>query len=262
MEQQSPLTQLYKSLSLLALIASLVLVAFGIKAIWGNSVTDMSRTISVTGKGTAFATPDIATIGFSIIKKEKEVDTAQVSAEAIMAEVAKSLESLGVASKDITTTGYNANPEYDYNNICNQYGCTQGEKKLLGYEVSQSVEVIVRDTTTIGKILGALGSAQVSNLYGPSFEIEDENAPQEEARAKAIQNAQEEAERLADELGVRLGKMVSFSENSGGYPMPYARSGMMAMDAVAEMKAEPVNVTIPKGDQEITSEVTLTFKIR
>ena len=70
--------------------------------------------------------------------------------------------------------------------------------------------------------------------------------------------AKVKAEVLAKELGVKLGKVVNFSENSGGnYPVMYEKS-MMASD-MSTASAAP---TLPKGENKITSEVNITFEIK
>ncbi len=81
----------------------------------------------------------------------------------------------------------------------------------------------------------------------------------DQARAKAIVNAREKAEVLAKQLGVNLGNVVSFSENSGGYPMMYAAKAMdMAVGASMPERAPE----LPKGENKITSNVTITYEIR
>ena len=63
---------------------------------------------------------------------------------------------------------------------------------------------------------------------------------------------------LAKQLGVHLGKVVSFSENGGITPYPMYASGAVmksqAMDAVAP--------SLPVGQDETSVSVTITYEIR
>ena len=73
-----------------------------------------------------------------------------------------------------------------------------------------------------------------------------------------LKDAKEKAKVLASELGVGLGKVVSFSENSGGYPM-YVEKRMMDSALVSSVAPAPV---LPKGENKITSNVSITYEIR
>ena len=92
-----------------------------------------------------------------------------------------------------------------------------------------------------------------------SFSVEDEEKIKVEARKKAIENAKEKAKVLAKDLGVRLGKMVSFSESGGGYPI-YART-LEALGGGNGIVSAP-SPQIEPGEQEIRSIVTVTYEFR
>src|SRR3989338_6144941 len=99
-----------------------------------------------------------------------------------------------------------------------EYSCPPrpGKSVISGYEASESITVKVRNTDDVGTIMQGLGTIGVSNLSGPNFSIDDEDALKAEARKKAIDDAREKAKILAKDLGVRLGRISSFSEG-GGY---------------------------------------------
>jgi len=109
----------------------------------------------------------------------------------------------------------------------------------------------------VGKIMQGLGTLGVSDLNGPNFSIDNEDALKAQARKKAIDDAKEKAATLAKDLGVRLGKITSFSE-SGNYPSPMYDRGMMSVSAAKE--SAPAQ--IPKGENTISSDVSITYEIR
>ncbi len=78
-----------------------------------------------------------------------------------------------------------------------------------------------------------------------------------EARRKAISDAKTKARVLAKDLGVSLGRVASFSEG-GYYPAPTMYKATM-MD-VAQGEASVAE--IPKGENTISSNVTITYEIR
>src|SRR6187551_809643 len=110
----------------------------------------------------------------------------------------------------------------------------------------QTIMVKVRDTNTTGAILDGLAKAGVTNVSGPNFTIDDEETIKAQARAKAIDDAKAKAEVLADQLGVRLGRIISFNE-SGNYPSYYAKAEMM--NAAGDMAQAPTP-SLPTGENK------------
>lgn len=73
-------------------------------------------------------------------------------------------------------------------------------------------------------------------------------------------DARKNAEKLADALGVRLGKVQSFSED-GGYPITYGMTKDASISARPEAAPSPMPV-ISDGTQKISSTVSVSFEIR
>lgn len=221
------------------------------------------NTISFSGHGEVNAVPDIANIYFSIHKDGKTVKEAQASVAVIEKKALDLLKSKGVEDKDIKTSNASFNPKYAYQEPCFysasggiQRPCIDGPT-ISGYEASESITVKVRNTDSVGDIMQGLGATGVSNLNGPNFAIDKEDALKAQARKLAIDDAKEKAKILAKDLGVRLGKIASFSE-SGNFPIMYEKAEMMSAGAVPS--AAPA--VIPKGENTISSDVTITYEIR
>lgn len=221
--------------------------------------------VSVVGIGEVFATPDIATFSFSIESKETDAKTAQNKSAETMSAVLAYLKESGIEEKDVRTEYYNLTPRYEYpETVCTQWGCPPqtGEPKLIGYQVSQSVSVKVRDTQKAGELVSGVGGKGAMNVSGLSFTIDDTEALKSEAREKAIIDAKEKAKVLAENLGARIVRMNGYWEEEGGYPSPYGMGMgggemMKTMDAVASAPAE-----LPLGENTITARVNITYEIR
>lgn len=216
------------------------------------------NSITVSGTGEAFAVPDVATFSFSVSADAADVATAQSQVTTKMDAILAKLEALGIEDKDVKTTDYSAWPKYVYNQIyCIQAPCPP-QQRQDGYTVSHTVTVKVRKTDDAGKALAAAGDAGATNLSGLNFTVDDTDKIAAEARAEAIEDAREKAEVLADELGVRLVRVVSFSDSSDGGPYPYyAEAGRGGMDTVAQ-KAP----TLPAGQNKTSITVNITYEIR
>ena len=217
--------------------------------------------ITVNGEGKVSAVPDLATISFTV---SEDATTQSAAQDAMAKKVNAALDVLkkqGIADKDVQTSSYSVNPKYNYPEPCaadSVRPCIYNSNPtIIGYTASESVTVKVRKTDAVGTVVTALGGAGISNVYGPNFTIEDPNAIQDQARAKAIADARSKADELAKELGVRLVRVVNFTENGGGgYPMPYMAAGKsMSADAA------PTVPQIPTGENEVTVDVSVTYEI-
>ena len=231
--------------------------------------TIASNILSVTGTGAVFAVPDTGMFSFSVVETAKTIKEAQDKATKKINSAIDALKELGIAEKDIKTTGYNSYPKYEYQNaVCPMDAtagasrvtlyCPPGKQTLTGYEVSQSITVKIRKTEEAGVVLAKMGSLGVSNMSGLDFVIDDPDAAQAEARDKAIQDAKEKAKVLAKSLGVRLVKIVNFEEGNRGGPIYYE----MAVQGKAMDASAPVPPQLPVGENKITSTVTITYEIR
>jgi len=233
------------------------------------------NTITFTGHGEVTAVPDIANVYFTISKDAGTVKDAQAGVAVIEKKALDILKAKSVADKDIKTTDASFNPKYGYKqavcppipmgagtagvtvNPTSPYYCPPGKQVIVGYTASESITVKIRKTDDAGAIMQDLGIVGVSNLSGPNFAIDNEDGLKAQARKIAIDDAKAKAEILAKDLGVRLGKITSFSE-SGNYPIMYAAKGM-GLDSVSSVPAPAV---IPKGENTISSDVTITYEIK
>jgi uncharacterized protein YggE len=237
----------------------------------GESATP--ATISFSGHGEVTAVPDIANVYFNISKDAKTAKDAQDGVAVIEKKALDFLKTKNVADKDIQTANASFYPKYEYQNaICPQPAslpstgnigngtlyCPSGKQVAVGYTASESITVKVRNTDDVGAIMQGLGATGVSDLSGPNFAIDNEDALKIQARKNAIDDAKTKAETLAQDLGVTLGKITSFSDSSGGYPLMYATSAMMKDSAAVT----PAPAVLPKGENTISSDVTITYEIR
>ncbi len=218
-------------------------------------------TINVRGEGEVMARPDIGTFSFSVMAEGDDAASAQNdSAEKINAITAYLAEN-GVEEKDIKTSSYYLNPNYVYPTRPCPTGsyCPPGEPEIDGYEVSQTVEVKVRDLDQAGDLISGVGQRGATNISGLSFTIDDESNLKAEARAAAIADAKEKAEELAADLGVRLVRITGYYEEEF-YP-PYGYGGDAMMERAVAQSAS-VTPDLPTGENQISSTVSVTFEIR
>lgn len=224
----------------------------------GSGLTP-TNTISVSGKGEVERSPDTAKISFSVRNEKKVLKEAQDEVSAKIGAIKTALIAQGVEEKFIKTDSYSSYPQYNYNNRpCYGGVCPSSTPTLRGYEVAHSITVSVKDLEKVESVLGILATNGVTDMQGPNFGFEDDKMVAREARDLAIADAQTEAEKLAKALGVKLVRVVSFNENSGGYPMPlYAR-----MEGAQAMNMDAKTPELPIGAQKVSAQVTVVYEIR
>lgn len=250
-------------LSVLVLLSLFLLVqtiggAKKIKYIGGDPGN--RNVISVVGKGERLTNPDLIRFSYTVTEESMEISEAQKSVEKRIKDTLEALKKRGVAEEDIKTTTYNVYPRYEYPVTPKMGGYySEGKRVLAGYVVTQTAEVKVRKMDTIGGILGDLGEIGADEISSLSFEVDKDEELQREARKDAIRDAKERARELADDLGVRLVEVTGYYE-SGNYPIYYKYDRVMAQEGSPGMGGS--DLSIPAGQNKITSEVTITYEIR
>lgn len=228
----------------------------------GRADTPASNTITVNGIGSVMAPPDIAHITFTVQNTAATVADAQAKTTAQANAAIDYVTEQDIDEKDIKTLSYTISPQYAYPNpcrageVCPQY--YDSNQKITGYQVAETVQITVRDLDKVSPLLAGLGKQNVQNVYGPDFALDDPTAKQNEARTEAIKDAKDQAKELAKELGVRLVRIVNFSE--GGYYPMYAKE-VYGMGGATDSVSAPTP-TVPAGENEYTSNVSITYEIR
>jgi len=245
-------------------------VAKDIQILDSHDQTEVKNTISVNGKGEEMVVPDIATISLGIEEKAKTVVEANNLAATKMNKAKKVLKDAGIDEKDIKTTNYSVYPSYDYvktvpmplspvSSVSPDIYYPNGKQVLSGYVVNESMEVKIRKLDKAGDILAKVSEIGLNNVSGLTFSVDKEDVVKNKARETAINNAKEQAKILAKQLGVRLGKLISFSD-AGNYT--FNRYDSMKSYAPAMASGSGVAPEISAGENKITSNVTLVYEIK
>ena len=239
----------YRFLCWSGTLALLILSLFLLTATNQVKNNPAANTISFSGEGKVNAKPDIALIRVVIFNEaltSKEAEKALAPRSKAMVDF---LKKQGIEEKDIKTVEYNIIPQYAYPE--------RESPKIRSYQAYQELEVKIKDIDKASEIVDGAVNAEANKVTDLRFTIDEPEKLQAEARAKAIADAKKKADELEDQLGIRLGKIVNFSENTGGYPIPYYLEAKEVSGGVGSAIPE-----IPTGENEIKVDVSITYQIK
>ena len=242
-----------KFFQFLIFVLLIVVIVFLLSSIANNERSSLKETMTVQGEGEVYAVPDIGLIDIAVLTESKTVEGAMSENTKKMNNIIEAFKKdLGIDEKDLKTTSFNINPRYEWQN-------NAGKRYLVGYEVRQIINVKIRDLSEVGDIIQKatdLGANDISELI---FTFDNDQKLKENARNIAIKNAKEKAKNLEKELGVRMIRIVDFSESAYAPPVTFRKELMMNNEMA---KADYAAATIEAGQNKITSNVSITYIIK
>ncbi|WP_426998874.1 SIMPL domain-containing protein [Pseudarthrobacter sp. N5] len=213
-----------------------------------TSRSEISRTVTVTGSGSAEAVPDLLTLSIGVECRRDTVGTAYSEAGKVSAAVAAALRRFGVGDPDINTTGLNVRADLVWH---------EGEgQKVTGYVASSVLSVRVRNVARSSETLAAAVDAGGNDvrLNGLELGFSDPAAVLAVAREAAWQDALASARQFAGLAAAELGGVVSVTQvSAASAPVPLAK-------IQRAMAAEAINVEA--GESSVSSAVTVVWELR
>lgn len=255
----------------LGVTGAIALVAIAITGLtvagtYGKSIEPSSyRSFSVSGEGIAYGIPDVAAFSVGVVTEGdtnlgalQEENTEKVNA------IIAFLKDNGVAKEDITTSSYNVSPRYQHYQCDASYGygtssvepCPPAD--IVGYTINQRVSVKARDFEVIGTLLSGVVNAGANTVSSLSFEIDNTDAIESEARAEAIAKARTKAEAVAKAGGFSVGRILDIYESSLQPRFDY----VYADDAMDFGMGGKNALTIEPGSEKVNVNVTIRFEIK
>ncbi len=207
---------------------------------------ELGGTIVVGGTGRVAVDPDVADLRLGVAISRATVAEARSAAAGAMTAILAAVEAAGVAGRDTRTTLLSVQPRYDYRD---------GQAPTLaGYDLSNVVEVTVRDLAALGGVVDGALEAGATSLDGLAFRVEDPTEAERAARTSAVAQARARAEVLAAAAGVAIAGVSDIVEGGPPPAWPIAKVARLTM---ATESSTPVEA----GVTEIAVTVTVTFRI-
>ena len=254
-------------LTALAIIALVIVSVFAIMRptmIARGPENPNQKTITVNGTGTVETAPDEALLNLAVNTQAPTADQAAKENANTMSNVMQAILGLSslnpsIAKDDITTTDYSLTPVYSQANNCltasspqQPITCTTTTQQLVGYSVRNTIQVTIKDMTSIGRVLDAATQSGVNEVGGITFTFTDGTyaSLQKQALQKAVQDASNQAQTLATALGVQVTGVVSVTP--AYVYQPYVS---------AKLNVPSSGTPIQTGSLQVTVNVQVVYEI-
>ncbi len=215
---------------------------------WGTVKTMPTNTIVVSGEAQSSEKNQVATFtaGVDAVDDDKAKAVADVNTK--VEALIMAVKGFGIDAADIQTQNLSVFQEQE------MYSSEGAQRSRPGqWRVNNSITIKLRDIEKASALTDLLTNSGATNVYGPSFTMEDTNDVRSQLLSQAVENARKKAELMIGGTGRSLGKVISISEGgtSGGvYPMFDRAMGMGG------------GAPVEPGSTEVTASVTVVFELK
>lgn len=212
--------------------------------------------IHVTGESRISLEPDLILLNVGVESTAPTVTEARQNAANAMNSINSALKSQNIENRDVKTKYFNISPQYEYQEILKDQ-IVIGKQVLVGYKVTNSASVRIRELDSVGTIIDKITTAggDATRIDGINFTIEDQKPIMTKLRKEAVTDAMNKAQQFAELTGVMLGRLLFITENNNRAPM--FNEGTFARSAFSDMGTQ-----ISGGELEVQMNVEAVFSIR
>jgi uncharacterized protein len=195
----------------------------------GIAVSKENRSIAITATDSVIVMADVGTVHVGFIVYGVDHDSAYTTGSKVSNAVIDALKRAGVPADAIESENQNLTEvqPFQLNQLAPE------EKSKRKWELAQSWTVRT-NADDAAKVLDIAVKAGANQSGGIDWSLKDDNAPQAQAAAKALQRARTVAEEMAKGLTVKLGALIFASNQTQAEPVRPVMARMQAMAAPAQ----------------------------
>jgi uncharacterized protein YggE len=190
--------------------------------------------------------PDTAEIQAGVVTQEATAGAAIAANSVRMVRVVAALKRSGVAARDIQTAQFTLEPQYRYDK--------DQPPRLIAYQVSNRVRVVLRDTAAAGAVIDALAAEGANQIDGPTFGVSNPGELLDRAREQAVRDGMARARLYATAAGLKIRRLIAIEETSAPAPQPMPRAMAMVADA-------KISTPVDAGEIPLGVAVAMRFEL-
>ena len=239
-----------------------VIIIFAVCA-WASESSSSGEpgVITVTGDAEVRVVPDEVILTLGIETWDKDLAVARRQNDEIVVRVLGLVSDYGVEPQHAQTDYVSVEPRYRFG--------TYDEEDFIGYFVQKTIVVTLRDLSKFEGLLVEALDLGVNHVLGIQFRTTELRKHRDEARALAIQAAQEKAIAMAGELGQKVGSPKTIYEQQSGWRSWYNAwwgsryGGGMAQNVIQEIGTGDMSAesSLAPGQITVNAKVTVTFDL-
>lgn len=212
--------------------------------------------ITVTGQAEVRVPPDEVLFTLAVENVDKDMLVANRKTDDSVKQILAIARKYNIKPEDVQTSQISVQPKYNTDDM--EYEARRNIKRvLIGYQVSKTVAVRLRDISRFDEMLADILKAGITRLSNLEFRDSQLRKHRDEARRMAIRAAQEKARLLAGEIGQSIGPAYSITETTRDYePRP-----MQNVSSDAGRAGESESALAP-GTLSVTAQVTVRFRLQ
>jgi uncharacterized protein YggE len=230
--------------------AALAIALFG-HAAYGQTPPAQERmsVLSLSGEGTAEAQPELAILQVGVAVTAKVAKDAFAENSKLLAAALNAAKENGVETRDLQTAGLSLRPDI-------VRADKWPHREVVGYQVNNVVTMRVRDLSKLGGLIDRLVVLGINDIRSIQFSVANPAPLVEQARAAAIKDVMDKAQKYAEAANVRIVRVLTLNEDNVVMP------GRVAVNYVARAAAAPrPDVPVEAGELIYRARVSATFEI-
>jgi uncharacterized protein YggE len=206
-------------------------------------------TLTLTGDGTVETKPELAILQVGVTVTAKIAKDALAENSKLLDAALKAAKEAGIEPRDMQTSGLSLRPDI-----------IRAEKwpyrEVVGYQVNNLVTLRVRDIEKLGALLDKLVVLGINDIRNISFSVANSAPLVEQARAAAIKDVMDKAQKVAEAANLKIVRVLELNENSFQPPSPRPLAA-----AVRTSTAPRPDVPIEAGELTYRAQVNAVFEI-
>lgn len=202
-------------------------------------------TISVSGNGEVAVRPDHSVVRLGVVSRGATAAEAQSASNNVADRMIKAIAALGIKKEDIQTSNLMLNPVYEQP--------MRDVPRIVGYEARNSLSVMVRDLSLVGKVADVGLASGANVIEGISFGLHEDGEARKKALRLAVASARDKAAAIAEAADVGLLSIVEIQEGGSYSPPVPMMEARMAMSSPTPV--EP-------GQIVVSASVSIKFSFR
>lgn len=216
--------------------------------------------ITVTGQAEVRVPPDEVVFTLAVENTDRDMLVASKKTDDSVKQILSIARKNNVKPEDVQTSQISVQPKYNTDDMPYEER-SKVSRVLVGYEVSKTTAIRLRDISRFDELLGDVIRAGITSLSNLEFLDSQIRKHRDEARRMAIRAAQEKAKLLAGEIGQSIGPAYSITE----YTTDYGRaSGTLQTQNASISAGSDASVSesaIAPGSISVTAQVTVRFRL-